>query len=104
MLQTLLTVNPFQTMADPIINLLKLVIPPALLLVGALGSIFCIVLGVKFAKAEEPQERDKAKHSLKNAIVGFLLIFILLVALQVGLPALTQWANSAVIAPSSSSS
>lgn len=64
---------------------------PALGIVTSLGSIYCILLGVKIAKAEEPDEIYKAKNSLKNAIIGFLLIFILLVALKVGMPAMTEW-------------
>ncbi len=88
--------NPFEEIAAPIISLLNMVLTPALFIVGALGAIFCILLGVKFAKAEEPQDREKAKNSLKNAIIGFVLIFVLLVALQIGLPAMTDWASSAV--------
>jgi heme O synthase-like polyprenyltransferase len=87
--------NPFETMTNPIINLLNMALPPALMLVGALGAIYCIFLGVKLAKAEEPQEREKAKSSLKNAIIGFVLIFVLLVVLRVGLPAMQAWSTSA---------
>ena len=88
--------NPFEEIAAPIVNLLGMIVTPALIIVGAIGAIFCILLGVKFAKAEEPQDREKAKNSLKNAIIGFVLIFVLLVALQIGLPAMTQWASSVV--------
>ncbi|MDR1059749.1 MAG: pilin [Clostridiales bacterium] len=90
-----LATNPFETMAQPITSLLNMVLPPALLLVGAIGAIFCIFLGVKFAKAEEPQEREKAKNALKNAIIGFVLIFVLLVVLRVGLQAMTNWMTTA---------
>ncbi len=83
--------NPFMKMVEPIVKLLNSVITPALVVVGALGAIFCILLGVKYAKAEEPQDRDKAKNSLKNAIIGFVLIFVLLVALQIGMPAMMSW-------------
>lgn len=88
---TLFLSNPFMEIAEPIISLLNMVIVPALLIVGAVGSIFCILLGVKFAKAEEPQDREKAKNSLKNAIIGFVLIFVLLVGLNIALPAMTEW-------------
>jgi heme O synthase-like polyprenyltransferase len=87
-----LTANPFQQIVAPIINLLNMVIGPALLVVGAVGAIWCILLGVKFAKAEEQQDRDKAKGALKNAIIGFVLIFVLLVVLRVAMPALANWA------------
>ncbi len=88
--------NPFMSIAEPIINLLEMIVGPALLIVGAVGAIFCILLGVKFAKAEEPQDREKAKNALKNAIIGFVLIFVLLVALRIGLPAMTSWYEGTV--------
>ena len=87
--------NPFEKMTNPIINLLDMILGPALAVVGALGAVFCIILGVKFAKAEEPQDREKAKHGLRNAIIGFVLIFVLLVGLKIGLPAMEQWATTA---------
>lgn len=89
------TDNPFEEMTNPIVNLLDMILTPALAIVGALGAIFCVILGVKFAKAEEPQDREKAKHGLRNAIIGFVLIFVLLVGLKIGLPAMQEWAANA---------
>ena len=76
---------------NPITNLLKSILTYVIVLVAAAGAIFCVTLGVKFARAEEPQEREKAKQHLKNAIIGYVLIFILVVALRVGTPILTEW-------------
>ncbi|MDR2557977.1 MAG: pilin [Oscillospiraceae bacterium] len=76
----------------PITDLLETIFNIAIPLVGAVGAIFCIFLGLKLAKADEPQERDKAKGSLKNAIIGFVLIFVLVVVLRIGLPIMTEWA------------
>ena len=78
----------------PIVDLLTTVFTVAIPLVGAIGAIFCIVLGVKFAKAEEPQEREKAKTGLKNAIIGFVLIFVLVVALRIGIPVMEAWVGA----------
>lgn len=88
------TANPFMTVISPIIALLNSFINPLLAIVGALGTIFCIVIGVKFAKAEEPQEREKAKSALKNAIIGFVLVFVLIVALKMLMPVMTSWMSS----------
>lgn len=85
------TESPFAAMASPIVSLFESALTPALSIVGALGAIYCIILGAKLAKAEEPQDREKAKNSLKNALIGFVLIFILIVALKLGLPAMTKW-------------
>ena len=76
---------------DPLLEVLKVLVPVLLSVVGALGAVWVIVLSVKYAKAEEPQEHEKARNSLKNAIIGFVLIFVLLVALQIGLTVFTNW-------------
>ena len=76
---------------DPIVALINSMMGPALALVGAIGSLYCVLLGVKFAKAEEPQEREKAKSHLKNAIIGFVLIFVLILALNLSMKPLIAW-------------
>lgn len=90
----LLAENPFDTMASPIISLVNMAVTPAIGIVGALGAIYCILLGAKIAKAEEPQDQMKAKMALKNAIIGFVLIFVLLVALKLGVTAMSGWVNT----------
>ena len=100
MLTMILTANPFETVSKPIIDLLNMALTPALGIVGALGAIYCIILGAKLAKAEEPQDREKAKNSLKNAIVGFVLIFVLIVVLKLSMGAMQSWMSSSVGAAS----
>lgn len=90
----LLSQNPFNAVSGGVVSLIEMAAGPALAIVGALGVIYCILLGVKFAKAEEPQDREKAKGALKNAIIGFVLIFVLIFVLMKGLPAMTNWLNA----------
>jgi Na+-driven multidrug efflux pump len=78
----------------PIVALINSMMGPALALVGAIGSLYCVMLGVKFAKAEEPQEREKAKSHLKNAIIGFVLIFVLILALNLSMEPLINWVEN----------
>lgn len=96
MLFMMLTANPFETVSTPVISLLDMALTPALGIVGALGAIYCIILGAKLAKAEEPQDREKAKNSLKNAIIGFVLIFVLIVVLKLGMGAMQTWMQSSI--------
>lgn len=84
----------FTTVVKPIITLLNSLMGPLLGIVGALGALYCVVLGVKYAKAEEPQEREKAKGALKNAVVGFVLIFVLILALNLLMPIMINWVNA----------
>ena len=96
MLQTIIMAATSSTVdltnvATPIVDLLNSVLQPLIMVVGAVGAIWCVLLGVKLAKADEPQEREKAKMALKNAIVGYLLIFILVVALRLTIGPLFTW-------------
>ncbi|MCR5214889.1 MAG: pilin [Eubacterium sp.] len=81
---------------SPIVGLINSFVNPLLALVGAGGVIFCIMLGVKYATAEEPQEKEKRKQSLKTAIIGFVLIFVLIVALKLSIGPLTDWMNNSI--------
>ena len=83
----------FEQISSPIVQLIYNLLTPALAIVGAAGTIYCVVLGVKYARAEEPQDREKAKGALKNAVIGFGLIFVLIFALQRPMPIMVQWAN-----------
>ena len=90
------TSTALDTAVQPVANLIYALLNPALVIVGAVGSLYCVILGVKYAKCEEPQEREKAKGALKNAVIGFLLIFVLMVALVVVTPSLKSWVDSTV--------
>jgi len=81
----------FDSVIKPVVELLNNLMTPLLAIVGAAGALYCVILGVKYAKAEEPQDREKAKGALKNAIIGYVLIFVLLVVLKLVTPVLTEW-------------
>ena len=86
--------NAFAGVVAPVVDLLNSLMTPLLAIVGAIGALYCVLLGVKFAKAEEPQDREKAKTHLKNAIIGFLLIFVLILALDLLMPVMIKWVNA----------
>ena len=79
---------------SPVVDLLNSLMTPLLAIVGAVGALYCVLLGVKYAKAEEPQDREKAKGHLKSAIIGFVLIFVLILLLKLLMPVLTQWVQN----------
>ncbi len=88
--------SDFDVVVNPIIGLLNQFLYPMLFLVSAAGALYCIMLGVKYATAEEPQEREKRKQSLKTAIIGYVLIFVLIVALALSRDPLIKWMESAI--------
>ena len=91
----------FDNAAQPLVQLFNSILTPLILVVGALGAIWCVLLGVKLAKADEPQEREKAKMALKNAIVGYILIFVLVVVLRLTIKPLADWMSTSAPAVTS---
>lgn len=83
----------FQSVVQPVVDLLDELLGPLLLIVGAVGTLYCVLLGVKYARAEEPQDREKAKQHLKSALIGFILIFVMIVILNRLMPILSDWAS-----------
>ena len=83
--------NDLNSIISPVLEMCNTLVPIMLAIVGAVGSLWCILLGVKYAKADDPQEHEKAKKGLVNAIIGFVLIFVLLIMLNIGTKVLTDW-------------
>lgn len=89
-----ISVDEINKIVAPILEICEVLVPVLLSVVGALGALYCILLGVKYAKADDPQEHEKAKNGLKNAIIGFVLIFVLLIMLEVGINVFSDWLAS----------
>ena len=83
--------NDLNSIIQPVLDICHTLVPVMLAVVGAVGALWCILLGVKYARTDDPQEHEKAKKGLKNAIIGFVLIFVLLIGLQIGLEVFTDW-------------
>ena len=75
----------------PVVEVCENLVPVLLIVVGAVGALWCILLGVKYAKAVDQQEHDQAKKALVHAIIGFVIIFVLLIGLKVATGVFTDW-------------
>jgi len=83
--------NPTQPTVDdvytkvfkPVVDILDSMLLPILILLGTAGSIYAIVLGVNYSKAESADKREEAKKRMINAIIGIVvtLLFLILVKL-----------------------
>lgn len=91
---TSLGTKELNAIVKPLLDVCNSAVPVLLAVVGAIGAIWCILLGVKYARAEDPQEHEKAKSGLKNAIIGFVLIFVLLIGLKIGAEVFENWWNN----------
>lgn len=86
----------FAPIIAPILEVINALLWPCIAIVGAIGTVYCVFLGVKISKADEQNSREKAKKDLIGAIIGFLIIFILIVALKIAMPILETWVKSQI--------
>ena len=89
-----LTDVDFYPVIQPIRKILDAILWPAIAIVVAVGTIYCIFLGVKISKTDEQNSREKAKKDLVGAVIGFVLIFVLILALKIAVPILEDWVKS----------
>lgn len=86
----------FSPVIAPILEVINALLWPCIAIVGAVGTIYCIFLGLKIAKSDEQNSREKAKKDLIGAIIGFLIIFVLIVALKIAMPLLQNWVQKQI--------
>lgn len=86
-----ITEKELTSIIQPLLDVCNVLLPVMITVVGAIGMIWCVILGVKYARADDPQEHEKAKNGLKNAIIGFVLIFVLLIAIRIGMVVFENW-------------
>ena len=65
----------------PIYEFLDTFGPALIAILLGVGSLYCIILGVQYAKAEKGEERDTAKKKAVNAAISFGVIIILIIFL-----------------------
>lgn len=76
---------------DPIIDILNFVLWPILILVGTAGMIYAVVLGVKLARAETPDQREEAKKRIINAVIALVVIIALILLLKIFIDNFPSW-------------
>lgn len=87
----------YKRVFEPVVEILDAMLVPILILVGTAGSIYAIVLGVNFSKAESADKREEAKKRMINAIIGLVVTILLLILLKLftaNAQAIANWINS----------
>jgi len=58
-----------------------IVMPVLIGVIAMFGIVYGILLGIKFAKAEDTEARDKAKGQLINMVIGVLVALVIAVVM-----------------------
>ena len=87
----------FDKVFKPVTDILDSMLVPILILIGTVGSIYAIILGVNFSKAESSDKREEAKKRMINAIIGLVVTILLLILLKLftaNADPIAKWINS----------
>lgn len=87
----------YEKVFAPVVEILDAMLVPILILVGTAGSIYAIILGVNFSKAESADKREEAKKRMINAIIGLVVTILLLILLKLftaNAEAIATWIDS----------
>ena len=68
---------------EKFVSVVNIVLPVVIGVVLVLGMFYGITLGIKFAKAEEDEDKKKAKSSLINVVVGCLIVILFIAIVQI---------------------
>ena len=82
---------------QPVVDILDAMLVPILILIGTAGSIYAIILGVNFSKAESSDKREEAKKRMINAVIGLVVTILLLILLKLftaNAGAIANWIDS----------
>ena len=66
-----------KTAYDTFMSIVNTIMPIAIAILLIFGIAYGIILGIKFAKAEDTDARDKAKQQLINMIIGVVVALVI---------------------------
>ncbi|MDD3231973.1 MAG: pilin [Clostridia bacterium] len=67
---------------NTVVDAIYQVLWPILIVVGAAGMIYAVIIGVNMARADSTEKREEAKKRLVNVIVGLAIIIALILFFQ----------------------
>lgn len=76
---------------QPVYDVVSVVLPIVLGIIFLVGVFKCISLGIAFSKSDENGTHEKAKKDLINAIIGFVLIFVLVAVMYLLRDIIIEW-------------
>lgn len=89
----LATTPNFNNSLKTVYDVVGIIMPIVLTVIFIVGMFKCISLGIAYAKTDENGSHAQAKKDLTNAIIGFVLIFVLMLALYLLRTPIINWVS-----------
>lgn len=80
---TIVTDPWMKDIVKPLQSIVLSLLWPILFVLSVVGIVYVVMLGVQYAKAESPDNREKAKSRMVNAIVGIVIMLVLIIAMLI---------------------
>lgn len=77
-MKTLMAKAVIPAWLNTLLNAVTNVIGPILVVAATAGILYSIVVGVKFVKADNKEEREEAKQKLIHVIIGIVVTCVLI--------------------------
>ncbi len=75
---------------NEVYEILPSILYAILAVVGGAGSVYAIVLGVNLAKSENEEKRKGALFRLRNTLIGVACLLVLVLFINLALPAILK--------------
>lgn len=63
---------------DQLVNAVYRIINPILIVVAVAGLIYSIIIGIRFVKADNKEQREDAKKKLIYTLIGIVVTFVMI--------------------------
>lgn len=73
------------SMVKTLVKIVDQFLPIAMIMLGAVGAIWVIILGVQFGKAETEDVKNEAKKKLINTVIGVCIGLLIMIVMTVWL-------------------
>ena len=73
----------------PVVNIINELLLPIIIVLGALGGVYAIILAVKYSQAESGDKRGEVKKQMINGVIGIVVMLIVLILMKL----LTHYAD-----------
>ena len=73
----------------PVVNIINELLLPIIIVLGALGGVYAIILAVKYSQAESSDKRGEVKKQMINGVIGIVVMLIVLILMKL----LTHYAD-----------
>ena len=88
----------YDTIFGEIFSSINNMMTVVLCLTAGVGAVWCGILYNRYSKEKKKKEKEEQKRILKNRILLFAMIFVMLAAIRIAMPYAAAWIGTKLAA------